>query len=350
MDRASGHGHIRWRSGSAALGNAVREPEIDAKRVTVPPLLKRLTVREYLPLALSVAAWVMIGLAVGHADAVRLLAANTLAQGARALCTMELNPVLKARIWAADEVFRASRRTAIRIELVGLAASVLIILLTAGLLEWRGYTVAAAMMVILTLGIPARHPLSVSVIKRERVAPWRFGAALTGAIGTAIVLLLGLPWWAAALAFGLREWGGLLTALLIAPPRRQTVETVEEPLTFAEVAGQTESTARRRLTYRIGKSMLGAVLGPLGSVAARTGREVRIDHKISRYIPRHRPGFILFTAATLGAGLFFIWVSREPATLLLGAALTRVAASGGSALLWWNYASASFDEEEDDEG
>ena len=319
------------------------------KKVTVHPLVTRLTVREYLPLGLSLATWAMIGLAIGHADTVRLFAANIFVQGARSLCTLELTPVFRTRIGAAPEIVSASRRAAFRMELGGLAGAVALCLLLAAFLGWREMATAAGMVALLIIGIPARHPGGVLVLHRERAASWRLGAALTGAIGGAVVLLLGLPWWAAAIAFGLRDWGGLLVTALAGRRREAKAIIASEPLTFREAAAQTESSARRRLTYRIGKSLLSVFLGPFGSVAARTGRGIQLDQRLSRYIPRHRPGFMLFTGATLAAGVAILWVSREPATVLLAAAFIRVAASGGSALLWWNYADTKLDEDDDEE-
>ena len=319
------------------------------KRLTGHPTVRRLAVREYIPLALSVATWLMIGLAVGHADVVRLLAANTFVQAARSLATLELTTVFKRRLGSERSVFRASRRTALRIELGGLLACAVLLAGIAWFLDWRGMAAAAAMVAIGAISLPARHPGMVLVIGRDRAATWRIAAAATGAIGAAAVLLMGLEWWAAAIVFALRDWGGLLASLLFAPRRDRDRHQEPTPLTFAEAAGQTESTARQRLTYRIGKSMLGAILGPFGSIAARTGRGVQIDRKLSRYIPRHRGGFVIFTAVTLAGGLAFLLVSREPSALLLGAALLRVSASGGSALLWWNYGSVVVDQEDDDD-
>jgi hypothetical protein len=118
---------------------------------------------------------------------------------------------------------------------------------------------------------------------------------------------------------------------------------------FAELAARTEAAARRRLIYRMAKSLLSGLLGPFGSVIARTGRGARLDAKLSRMVPRHRGGMALLALASGGVMLFFLVVAREPATLVLAAVSARIAASAGSALLWWNYGTALKLEEDDDD-
>jgi hypothetical protein len=124
----------------------------------------------------------------------------------------------------------------------------------------------------------------------------------------------------------------------------------EDPLTFALVAARTEASARKRLSYRLIKSLLGVVLGPFGNIAARTSREVgKLDSRLARIVPRNKPSMILFTLGTGGAAAFWLLVSREPATVLAGAAFARLSATGAAALLWWRYATKDVDEEEDDD-
>jgi len=176
------------------------------------------------------------------------------------------------------------------------------------------------------------------------------GAALVGVVGAAIVWKLGASWWQAALVLGLRDWGGLIATALFARQRRPQDAPDDTPLRFAELAMRTEAAARRRLTYRMAKSVLGALLGPFGSLIARTGRGAKMDARISRMIPRHRGGMALLTLSTAAVMLFFLWVAREPSTLVIASAAARIAGSGGSALLWWPYGvTASPDEDDDDD-
>jgi hypothetical protein len=188
----------------------------------------------------------------------------------------------------------------------------------------------------------------VLTIRREREAAWRLGSALTVVIGAALVWQLQLDWWHAALVLGLKEWGSQLFIVLFARNRPHFDPPATEPLTFAELAARTEASARRRLTYRMAKSVLGGLLGPVGTVIARTGRGAQLDGKISRMIPRHRGGMITLTLVSSGVMLFFLLLG-EPATLVLSSAAARIAASGGSALLWWKYGNTLDPDEEDDE-
>lgn len=319
------------------------------KKAIKHPLARRLTLREYLPLSAWLLTWFVLGLAVGPADAVRLFAANTFVQSARGFVALEMVGTLSRRV-GQGEALRSSVRRAIGIDLVVLIAALAVTALLAGLLMWRGMEVAAGMVLIIAAALPARHPGGVLVVQRDREAPWRLGAALAGVAGAALVWWLGGQWWHAALVLAARDWGGLLLTALAGRRRRPHEEPEAEPMRFAELASRTEAAARRRLVYRLAKSVLSGMLGPFGSVIARTGRGARLDARISRMVPRHRGGMTVLALASGGVMLFFLMVAREPATLVLAAVSARVAASAGSALLWWNYGtSLKLDEEEDED-
>lgn len=320
------------------------------KRVTVHPLVKRLTVREYLPMTLSLVAWALIGLAVGHADAVRLFAANIFIQAARALGTLEVVQVLASRIGAERSIYKASRKVAVGLDLVGLATCWLFIGALAVFLYLRGMEQAAVMLAVASLGVPARHPGVVFVAKRERMVTWRVGAAATAAVGAAVVLGLGLSWLAAAAVLALRDWGGLLATLRFGKRRMPPKVIATEPLAFREAAGRTEASARQRLGYRVMKSLFAVILGPFGNFAARTGRGAAgIDAKIARFMPRHWSTMALFTAGMAAASAVLLLSSSEPAALLGAATFARLAGSGGAALLWWRYKLGPDDEEDTDD-
>ena len=318
-------------------------------RPTIPPLAKRLTTQEYIPLALWIATWVLLGLHLGHADAVRLLAANAFVTAARSIATMEAMQVLAGQTGAAKAVRRASRQLAWRVDLICLVGTVCLLGLLAAFLWWRGAHEAAIMIGLASLGLPARHPGSLLVAWRDRSVSWKNGAAMTGLAAAAIVFLAGGGVIGAGLALAARDWGGLAATALLAPRRRPRDQLPEEPLTFADIASRTEASSRRRLTYRIGKSALTAMFGPFGNIIARTGRGARLDRKVTRFVPRHRGSMALLAAGTTGGALALLLLSREPASLLGAAALARIGASAGSALLWWNYARAVADEEEDED-
>lgn len=318
------------------------------KKAVTHPLAKRLTVREYLPLSAWLLTWFLLGLAVGPADAVRLFAANTFVQSARGFVALEMVGTLSRRV-GQGEALRASLRRALGVDLLVLLAALAVVGFLGGFLWWRDMGVAAAMVLLVAVGLPARHPGGVLVVGRDREAPWRVGAALTGVSGAALVWALGGEWWHAALVLAARDWGGLLVTALLGKRRPPHDEPETEPMRFAELAARTEAAARRRLVYRMAKSVLSGLLGPFGSVIARTGRGARLDAKISRLVPRHRGGMAVLALASSGVMLFFLVVASEPATLVLAAVSARIAASAGSALLWWNYGTALRLDEEDDE-
>lgn len=318
------------------------------KRAITHPLVRRLTVREYVPLGAWLGTWAMLGLAIGHADAVRMFAANTFVQAIRNLCAMEMTATLARRV-GLPALFGPSFRRALRIDGFVLLGCLAVVGLLAGFLWWRGMTVAAGSLALIAAGIPARNPGGILVIRKDREIPWRLGASAMSVVGMLLVWQLGGSWWEAALVIAARDWAGLLATALFARPRQPAAEPATEVLQFAEVAARTEAAARKRLTYRMAKSVLGGLLGPFGTVLARTGRGARIDARISRMIPRHRGGMIVLTLVSSGIALFFLVVAREPSTLVLASAAARIGASGGSALLWWNYAAAVTDDEDDDD-
>lgn len=292
--------------------------------------------------------WAMLAIALGHADTVRLLAAHSFLAAVRAFCGLEMTGALRLRLGAA-EAFLRTRQNALRYDLLVLAASVIVTVLLAGALYARGAGELAIMVVALSPGLPARHPGVVFLAHRDHAVTWRTGIALASLAAGAATLVLGLDWWWAALLFGLRDWGGLLLSLVAAKPQPKPPEPLATPMEFAEVAARTEAVARRRITYRLAKGVLGVVLGPFGSVVARTGRGFRMDARLSRLVPRHRGGMLVFTLATTGVATALVVISREPFLLLVAATAARLAGSAGSALLWWSHGSDVIADEDSDD-
>lgn len=312
------------------------------------PTAKRLAISEYLPLAGWVLTWLLLGLSLGHADVVRLLAANTMVQAVRAFATLEVIQVLARQSASERAVRQASRKVAIRIDLLGLGACAVLVAILVAVIALRGMPDAAGMIAIVALAIPARNPGALAVSRKERDTFWRIGTAVTSIAGATLVFALGLPWQAAAVVLAAREWGGLLATALFAGPRPPQRVIPDRPVTFKDAVVQTEATARKRLGYRLLRTIL-ILFGPLGSLAARTGRGAgRVDQKIGRLMPRSRLGFATFTAATLGGGVALLIASREPASLLAAAAFLRLAASGGAALLWWKYRDDRVEDDDED--
>ena len=327
-----------------------RPARAEGRRTKVVGAAKRLALREYLPLGGWVLSWIMIGLAVGHADAVRLLAANAFVQAIRNVCTVDAMQVFGLRSRSEEANFKQARGAALRFELGGLAACALATIIIVVLLGYRGLHDAAGMVAIVAIGIPARTPGALLVAHRKRLPHWRIASAMTFLVGSTMVLPLAMHWVAAAIVLALREWGGLVGTLIFAPERSLEERGINKPLRFAEAARRTEAGARQKLSYRLISSLSSLVLGPLGNVAARTGRELgKLDRRLARLVPRSKSGFILFTVGTAAGAAFFLLVSREPSTLLAAAAFTRLSASGASVLLWWRFAGHASNDEQLDE-
>lgn len=319
-------------------------------RLKIHPMATRLALREYLPFASFLLAWTLLGLAIGHADVVRLIAANAFVQAVRAIATLEVMPLLGKRTHGTAAVYSASIRRALKFDGLSLLVCALLIALVVGFLLLRGMDKAAIMVAVIACAIPARHGAALAIARRNRHVFWKLGSSVVAVAGAGLVLLLGLHWMAAAIVLAARDWGGLLATALFADRRRDGTPAPPEPLTFAEAAGRTEASARRRLSYRLIKSIAGIALGPFGNIAARTGRSAgNLDSRLARLVPRNRPSTIAFTAITAAVGAFFLLWSREPSALLGGAAFIRLAATGGAILLWWNYADGQIDDEDDDD-
>lgn len=291
---------------------------------------KRLAIREYAPLAAVVLTWLAVGAAVGPADAVRLLAAITVVRSVRALTSPATTTALRMRLGASD--YRRSLRTALAVEGGALVGALLVLGALLALFVAAGQETMAWLCGIAGLSIPGRAlmPLTAprSVGKYYRLTSTCIALALMAAalIGGAHVFLL-----AALLA--VRDWLALPIAYLVAPKVVPPVEPAPK-LKWREVAAHSHALGRRRAVYRFSKSFLQAFLGPFGGFAARTGRGMRIDRKLARFVPQHPAalGGVAFAAAT--AAVVIILVFPEPLLLVVAASLLRSSAAAGNVLLW----------------
>lgn len=326
------------------------QPEKGNWRTSVRPMAMRLAVREYLPFAGIAAGWGLMGLSIGHADVVRLLAATSFIQSIRAFCTMEVTQALSDRVASERAVYKKSRRLALRIDLIALGVCMVAVALLALFLDLRGMEKAAVMIAIVAIAIPARNPGAILVAKRDRNVMWKIGAAVGGVLGGLLVFAFGLGWAAAAAFAGLKPWFGLAAVRRFGARKSSLGEAPAEALRFHDAASRTESTARRRLSYRVMRSFFSVALGPFGTLIARTGRGMAgLDRKLARMIPRSRIGMLMVALGTAGASIALLLTSREPSAFLGAAAFARISASAGASLLWWNYAAADQDDDDDDD-
>ncbi len=301
-------------------------------RAIEPRRILRLSLREYAPLLAMLGMWATILAAIGHADTARLFAATIMLRAIQMLTRITTAQSIKVRVEAPKAIRRQARRVARFVQLGVLIAN---LALLAGLviaLDAIDQHEIALFLPYLAVGMPARI-LRSSDVRTD--SPY-FRLALSGG-GLALALLGwagGLGAIGMALAFGAREWVAYAVVRLwpkaVHVPRRP----IADPLAFAEMGRNTAVSGRRLLTYRISKIAL-TILGPVGNVAARTGRGLNWHAKIEPYLPHRLSGFILLGLSMAGGAVFLAMRSGEPAAMVGAAGLMQLAgASLNIALMW----------------
>ena len=296
--------------------------------------LTQLAWREYLPMGLTIAMWAIIVAAIGHADTARLIAAFAMVRSTQMITKLATQVGLKRRQGAPRPVRRQAKKLAFATQGVALVVALLLVALLFEALKAIGQQKVAAFIPYLALAMPARNLRFADV---KSASP--YSRLALSASGLALAAIGWVAGWQAALmglAFGTREWVALAALRWwpreARPPRNPTVE----PLLFAEVARTTAVMGRRLLTYRLTKSLL-APFGPIGNVAARTGRGFNLHQKLEPYIPHHLVGFILFSLATFGGAIFLALRSGEPAAMVGAAGLAQIGAATANVVLLWRY-------------
>ena len=79
------------------------------------------------------------------------------------------------------------------------------------------------------------------------------------------------------------------------------------------------------------------MFGPIGNVAARTGRGLKLHQKLEPYVPHHFGGFLLFSLAAFGGAVFLALRSGEPAAMIGAAGLLQIGAAAANVVLLWRY-------------
>jgi len=303
-------------------------------RVTRKKKISQLAWREYLPLAATAASWAVIVLAIGHADAARLLAAVTFVRGTQLMLRLATPTALKLRLNSSRLIRRQSKRFSFRLQTIALIGGLVVIAGLAEALKAIGQDQIAAYLPFLALGMPARY-LRLADVKTA--SPYfRLALTCSGLVTATVAWAAGWPVTLFALAFGLREW--IAYAVLRWWPREPRVprQSVDVPLQFKEVAQYSVIFGRRLLTYRLSKTLL-TVFGPFGNAAARTGRGLNWHSKLEPYIPHHLGGFIAFALGTLGAAAAFAIRSGEPAAMIAAAGLYQVSGAALNIVFLWKW-------------
>ncbi len=297
-----------------------------------PSLVRRIAVREYAPVAALVVAWLAIGATVGHANAVRLFAALSFVRAARSLTSPgTLAPLLK-RIRRGQHQAQATR-VAISVELLGLGSAAIALAAILSFLWWAGQM---QIVILSLLFAPALLAKSLAPLLGGRAfgQVYRPTVAIVGLVLIGAGALLSVDVTIFAMLFAARVWVALLLSHAIAPALDFEAGRPVEELRWREIAHYSHARARKQAAYRFSKAFLAALLGPFGSIAARTGRGMQIDRKAERFVPSHPAILALLAAAGAGASAALVLAIPQPAVLVVAATLLRVSAAAAAILLW----------------
>jgi hypothetical protein len=308
--------------------------------------LARLTRREYLPMLAALAMWSAAAAAVGFADTLRLLAALTLVRAVQLFTRMPTLAALRRRIGATEDVVRKSARRAFGLQMASLAAGLTLMAAVIASVALAGQQQWAALIGLVAVGYPARNLLQ----SQRRCNVDLFLAAVRWVGVGLVAIAYPAAWGAYEIAFliGLREWiAGLLSLLWTLPQRRQA-RPATEAIRVAEIASVAGTRARRAFVYRLSRAALGAFV-PGAGVLARTGRGFDLHRRLERFVPHHRPTFILMAVGACVVAAVLVVALPKPTLIVVAAMLVRVGAAAGSAALWWNYLAAPGSGSEDDE-
>lgn len=309
----SGRNHARWRQKAGLI-----------------------TIQEYVPFAAWLLAWAAITSAVGLSTTIYLMTAHGFTQAVRSLFSTQSFAAMSAR-FDCDAGLRArARKLALRVDFLVLFGCIALLFAMAAATSALGLPELAAMMLVLGIGLPARTPGILLAGRRNIGTPWQMGSTLILVAGTGFVAMFDLHWVYAALALGLRDWGGLIAVWLTRRPPAATISMAMPELAFPEIACRTSAAARRRLVYRIGK-LAFSMFGPIGSVLARTGRGGGFDHRLARRLSVSTAQIGLLALASSAVVVGTIILSREPAALLIASVAARLAAASISVLIWWGW-------------
>lgn len=313
-------------------------------------LIRRVAIREYAPLAAIVLAWLAIGITTGHADAVRLFAAITFVRAARSLTAPGTLVPLRKRIRRGQHQAQATR-VALTVELLALPFAAAVLAGIVVFLWTAGQDQMAVLCLFFAPAVPARCLIPFAA-RREFARVYRpvLAAVGLGLIGAGALMGVGIGVF--ALLFAARDWLAFLLSYTLAPAIRLKAGDPIDPLRWREIAEYSHARARKLAAYRFSKVFLHALLGPFGTVAARTGRGLRLDRKADRFVPAHPAVLALLAIAAAVSCATLVLVIPEPALLVVAATLLRVTAAAGNILIWRWLSNAALDDrvaEEDDD-
>ena len=315
-----------------------------------PKRMKAVFLREYLPFTIRLASIAIVAVAVGHADTVRLIAAVIVGRAARALTSLDTSRLILLRRGSETTQRTADLRRAALLETICLGAELAVLGAFALALFLIGDGKSAILILAAAAGAPPEHFLFLARADRPRrvfrhVRPIAMIAlvALVSITSPAHVLNF-------VLAFAASRWIAVFAAMFGGAKPVTRGKQITSPFRWTDAARRTGTLGKRRIGYLIGKQILSAFLGPVGGIAARTGRGFRIHERSVPMVDRvgiHRLAIvscIAFAAAAAGHAIFV-----EPSTLILAAATARIAATAISTASWARYATDSVDTIEDED-
>ena len=239
--------------------------------LTLRSRIQGVAVQEYIPLAGLALTWLAIVVTVGHADAVRLLGAVTFVRAAPALLAPATMPFLRKRMHL-PEYRRQAAIVGLAVEAIALAGALLALMGIVALLWSAGQTMLVTLCLLFAPALPVRLIMPLTAARATR-GYYRQSLAIAGVVLALAGLVLGADVYGFAILYAVREWLGLGIAWLLAPRQDPNLKP-SGPMTWRAVASYSHERGRKVVAYRFSKIFLHVVLGPFGSIAARTGTRI----------------------------------------------------------------------------
>lgn len=293
----------------------------------------RLVRREFIPLIAKIVLWGSIGWVLGVLPLMQLLSASFCIYAAHGLFAVATARAIRQRDGAAADTSRTAKRRAWTLECGSALACLIALWLIGSLYTSLGRDEVVPLLLLMSWGLPARcnGPLRA---RMKRYVP----RLLRGCVGVAfvgLILLLEPSTSNVALAMAAREWATVLIMALIAMhPSVAVPKNVRcDAPAWTEFFAATSALSIRRLFYQTSRSVLHFMLGPFGTLLARTGRGLGLM-KHADSVSRALTLAAIAAVAGLTATVYLARVLPGPGGLAMSALMLRLGCLGASALLW----------------
>ncbi len=304
---------------------------------------RRLFLREYAPLAAWLATWAAITAAVGVKGAALLLAASQLTSGIRSLFLVDVRAPLVGAFRRGGRLDAAGWRTVWSFEIAALLLSLGTMYALASAVARTEYAAISEPLLVMALGLPAIYAGPLFSLVAARHGDLALVATIRAAVGTALVVasaLLGFGLVGLAAALMSRWWAGLIASLILVriPPRAQQPELaaggeVYRPR-WQQIAIDTRERGQRRIAYRLSKIVFSGLLGPFGSVIARTLRGTRQLQRFQLTGWSMVAALVGIAVVASGGAAGLLLIEGHHVKLIVVGALVRLACIALGTLLW----------------